>query len=185
MADRWLRTRIIQALSGAVVAAALVGAGTALAANKAVAISGFAFAPKSTTVSVGDTITWTNSDAADHTATADDASWDAGTISAGGGTGSVTFATAGTFPYHCAIHSSMTGTVIVAAAAASARPTSRATAQPATGPTRRPTPPATDAAPTGGGRGGAADASLTWLLIAATGGVFGLTVARRRLATRR
>ncbi len=34
----------------------------------------------------------------------------------------VAFPTAGTFPYHCAIHPSMTGTVIVSAAAASSPP---------------------------------------------------------------
>jgi len=130
MAHRQLRTRITRALGGGIVAAALVGAGTALAADQAVAISGFSFAPGSVTVNVGDTVTWTNSDAQAHTATADDASWDTGTISGSGGTGAVTFSTAGSFPYHCAIHPTMTGTVTVQAAAATAAPTAGATTPP-------------------------------------------------------
>jgi plastocyanin len=95
---------------------ALVGGGVALAADHAVAISGFAFSPREITVTVGDTITWTNSDAQAHTATADDGSFDTGTIG-NNASGSATFTTAGTFPYHSAIHSSMTGTITVQAAA--------------------------------------------------------------------
>jgi plastocyanin len=94
----------------------LVGGGVALAADHAVAISGFAFSPREITVTVGDTITWTNSDAQAHTATADDGSFDTGTIG-NNASGSATFSTAGTFPYHCKIHSSMTGTITVQAAA--------------------------------------------------------------------
>jgi len=97
-------------------AVAILGGGVALAADHAVAISGFSFSPRNITVTVGDTITWTNSDAQAHTATADDGSFDTGTIG-NGGSGSATFATAGTFPYHCKIHSSMTGTITVEAAA--------------------------------------------------------------------
>jgi plastocyanin len=129
MAGRQFRTRIIRALAGGVVIAALVG-GTALAADQAVAISGFSFSPASVTVSVGDTVTWTNSDAQAHTATADDASWDSGNIGGSGGTGAVTFATAGTFPYHCAIHPAMTGTVTVEAAAPTTAPAAGATTPP-------------------------------------------------------
>jgi plastocyanin len=97
-------------------AVAMLGGGVALAVDHAVAISGFSFSPRNITVTVGDTITWTNSDAQAHTATADDGSFDTGTIG-NGGSGSATFATAGTFPYHCKIHASMTGTITVEAAA--------------------------------------------------------------------
>lgn len=45
-----------------------------------VEISGFEFSPSELTVSVGDTITWINRDIAPHTATADDDSWDTGTL---------------------------------------------------------------------------------------------------------
>ena len=92
------------------------GASSVLAADQAVDIAGFAFSPPSVTVDVGDTVTWTNADAQGHTATADDASFDTGTI-AGGASASETFATAGTFGYHCRIHPAMTATVVVRAAA--------------------------------------------------------------------
>jgi plastocyanin len=111
-----LRARFIAGTVVAIAAIASIGGGVALAADHAVAISGFAFSPKDVTVTVGDTITWTNSDATAHTATADDGSFDTGTIGANG-TGTATFSTAGSFPYHCKIHSSMTGTITVVAAA--------------------------------------------------------------------
>jgi plastocyanin len=44
--------------------------------------------------------------------TADGGSFNSGTL-AGGGSFSHRFTTAGTFAYHCAIHASMTGTVVV------------------------------------------------------------------------
>jgi len=87
----------------------------AVAADKDVTIAGFTFAPDKVTVSVGDAVTWTNNDGVAHTATADDGSFNTGNIG-GGGSESVTFDTAGTFSYHCAIHAAMTGTVVVEAA---------------------------------------------------------------------
>jgi plastocyanin len=173
MADRQLRTRIIRALGGAVVVGALVGSGTALAADQAVAISGFSFSPASVTVSVGDTVTWTNSDAQAHTATADDASWDTGTIAGSGATGAVTFTIAGAYPYHCSIHPTMTGTVTVQAAAPTPAPTARAT-----------TPP-TDTAPTAATDPGSAEGSLAALAIAAIALAVATAVVRRRPASTR
>jgi plastocyanin len=83
--------------------------------QNAVTISGFAFSPASITVPVGTTVTWTNKDAAPHTITSDDGTtFDSGNL-ANGATYSFTFTKAGTFAYHCAIHSSMKGTVIVTA----------------------------------------------------------------------
>ena len=97
------------------VAIGLAVAPTALA-GLGVTIAGFAFDPSPMTVHVGDTVAWTNSDAVNHTATADDASWNTGTLSQGETSNGITFNTAGTFAYHCAIHSAMHGTIIVAAA---------------------------------------------------------------------
>src|SRR3954453_22468566 len=88
------------------------------AASTGVTIKNFKFAPSTSSVHVGDTITWTNQDIAPHTATASNGSWDTGTINKGK-TGSHTFTTAGTFPYICSIHPSMKGTVTVLAAAGS------------------------------------------------------------------
>src|SRR5262245_54769364 len=93
-------------------ALALGFAGHALAAEESVSIEGFAFDPAGLTVDVGDTVTWTNGDDIAHTATADGGSFDTGTL-ANGESGSATFNTAGTFPYHCSIHAQMTGTITV------------------------------------------------------------------------
>lgn len=80
-----------------------------------VAIKDFAFKPASISVSVGDSITWTNQDSAPHTATANDGSFDTGNLDKGQ-SGSVTLSKAGTFAYICSVHPSMKGTVVVAGA---------------------------------------------------------------------
>jgi plastocyanin len=75
-------------------------------------IQGMAFNPTTRSVAVGTTITWTNKDAIAHTVTSDINLFDSGSIPANG-TYSRTFATAGTFTYHCSIHTTMTASVIV------------------------------------------------------------------------
>jgi plastocyanin len=77
-----------------------------------VVIANIAFGPASITVPVGTTITWQNNDGIAHTSTSDTGVWDTGAI-APGTSKATTFNTAGTFPYHCTVHSMMTGTVIV------------------------------------------------------------------------
>lgn len=99
-----------------------LGAGPVLAADEAVTIAGSAFDPGTVTVTVGESVTWTNRDGRSHTATADDGSFDTGGISTGGSE-AVTFATAGTLAYHCSIHPDMTGRVVVVSAAGTAPPT--------------------------------------------------------------
>ncbi len=91
------------------------------AATHAVAIAGFAFSPQELTVTVGDTVTWTNTDAVAHTATSTAGAFDSGEI-AQGASYSVTFTSPGTFDYVCTPHPSMTGRVVVVAAAAPASP---------------------------------------------------------------
>jgi plastocyanin len=103
---------------GAVAKAATSTTVTAAAASTGVTIKNFKFAPASSSVHVGDTITWTNQDAIGHTATATDGSFNTGTINQGK-SGSHTFTKAGTFAYICSIHPSMHGTVVVAAATTS------------------------------------------------------------------
>lgn len=77
------------------------------------AIKDFEFDPSTVTAKVGDTITWTNNGPASHTVTLDNqSSCDTGTIAAGA-TGSLTFTAAGTYAFHCKIHSSMKGTITV------------------------------------------------------------------------
>jgi plastocyanin len=77
-----------------------------------VTIASFAFAPQIVEITVGGTVTWTNTDGSSHTATAEDGSWDTGNIDAGASV-SLTFETPGTYTYLCAYHPTMTGVVIV------------------------------------------------------------------------
>ena len=74
-------------------------------------ITGFAFSPETLTISVGDTVIWTNKDSTTHTATAD-GEFDSGNLG-NGDTFSHTFTTAGTYTYYCKIHTSMTATIVV------------------------------------------------------------------------
>lgn len=75
-------------------------------------IHSFEFNPAGVVVKKGGTITWTNSDAASHTATADDRSFDTQTINHGKSR-TVVFKTPGTFKYHCDFHPFMKATVVV------------------------------------------------------------------------
>lgn len=80
--------------------------------SKQVTISNFAFAPNSITVKKGTKVTWMNQDSTAHTITGTNGGPDSAAFGSGASY-SFTFNTVGTFPYHCSIHSSMTGTVIV------------------------------------------------------------------------
>ena len=77
-----------------------------------VSIINMTFTPATITVTAGTTVTWKNNDNMTHTVTADDDSYDSGNIGAGGSF-SKKFSIAGTYPYHCSIHPSMTGKVVV------------------------------------------------------------------------
>jgi plastocyanin len=88
---------------------------TVLAAGESVAIRDFAFGPRTLTIRVGDTVTWTNRDNVAHSATARGGTFDTGLIP-GGRSRSVRFTVGGTYRYICTPHPSMTGTVIVQAA---------------------------------------------------------------------
>ena len=88
-----------------------------------VTISDYQFSPDTITIAKNTPVRWSNGGAVSHTATADSGSFDSGPL---GGTGTDpygtpmqggkydhTFAIAGTFTYHCLIHSVMRGAVIV------------------------------------------------------------------------
>jgi plastocyanin len=70
------------------------------------------FNPSTITVSANTTITWRNKDSVTHTVTSTTSAFDSGNIAAGG-TYSRQFMTAGTYSYHCTIHSNMNGQVVV------------------------------------------------------------------------
>ena len=78
-----------------------------------VSIQSFSFGPDEITVAAGTTVTWVNDeDAVPHTATSEDGVWDSGTLQPGDSF-SFTFDVPGTYPYFCAIHPSMTATIVV------------------------------------------------------------------------
>ncbi len=89
------------------------GATGQASAKADVAIQDFSFSPQNVNVKTGMTVVWTNNDAAAHTVTADSGNGpSSGTLNPGD-TYAYTFTAPGTYPYHCAIHASMHGTVTV------------------------------------------------------------------------
>ena len=75
-------------------------------------LGGNAFGANPFTISAGTAVTWSNTDNVAHTSTSNSGVWNSGVIPARGQF-TFTFATAGTFPYHCTIHPGMTGLIIV------------------------------------------------------------------------
>ncbi len=77
-----------------------------------VKIDSFKFITPDLTIAAGDVVTWTHEDSAAHTVTADDSSFDSDRLSSGE-TFSFTFSQPGTYGYHCNLHPSMTGRIVV------------------------------------------------------------------------
>lgn len=75
-------------------------------------IKGFAFNPASYPEELGGTVSWINDDAVAHTVTADDGSFDSGPL-APGQSFTHAFPVAGTVAYHCKIHATMKGAIVV------------------------------------------------------------------------
>ena len=91
---------------------------TTSVSNSIVSISNMSFVPSTVTISAGSSVTWVNNDSMDHTVTSDTALFDSGTLSAAGiygagGSFTYIFNSPGTYPYHCAFHPGMTGTIVV------------------------------------------------------------------------
>jgi plastocyanin len=105
------------------VAALLVGCGSSkkksstssapAAGGTAVSMKNIAFSPKSLSVKVGDTVTWTNNDSTTHNVTATSGATFKSSDFGNGGTFSWKADKAGTVNYVCTIHPGMVGTVIV------------------------------------------------------------------------
>lgn len=77
-----------------------------------VSIHNFTFAPARLVVSPGTRIIWTNQDSDPHTATGNKSDWSSDALDTGGRFARV-FKSAGAFPYHCKIHPTMRGTIVV------------------------------------------------------------------------
>jgi plastocyanin len=71
-----------------------------------------AFGVNPLTVPVGSTVVWANNDGAPHNPVGDSGTFAVAAIQPGG-QGTATFATAGTFAYHCGLHPGMVGTLVV------------------------------------------------------------------------
>jgi predicted lipoprotein with Yx(FWY)xxD motif/plastocyanin len=80
--------------------------------SAAITIQNFSFSPAVLNIAAGTTVTATNKDGSPHTWTADNGSWNSGSLDQNESF-SHKFTTAGTFPYHCDIHPSMKATVNV------------------------------------------------------------------------
>jgi plastocyanin len=76
-----------------------------------ITIAGFSFG-EVPTVSVGDTVVVENTDGAGHTWTAQDGTFDSGTLGSGDSF-EFTFTESGEYDFFCQIHPSMTGTITV------------------------------------------------------------------------
>jgi len=82
-------------------------------APNTISIASFDFTPAGKTIAVGTKITWVNNDNVAHTVTSDNGGFTSSGSLANGQTYEFTFATAGTYPYHCTIHPTMKDTITV------------------------------------------------------------------------
>jgi plastocyanin len=119
-ADKRMSTLVVAlavpllALIALVITRAVEGpsAATAASSGTGIVIRNFAFTPKTLTVAPGTRLRVTNADGTQHTFTADNGAFATGVLG-GGRHAVVTVNTAGTYRYHCDIHPSMTGTLVV------------------------------------------------------------------------
>jgi plastocyanin len=88
------------------------GGGQATSTKDAVAVESFAYSPQRIEVAAGQKVTWTNRDPAPHTVTAEDGTFDSGTMEPGG-TFSAVFDDPGEYRYICSLHPGMEGVVVV------------------------------------------------------------------------
>jgi plastocyanin len=82
------------------------------AATANVSIVDFAFSPTSSTINVNDQVKWTWNGNISHSTTSTTGLWDSG-LHGNAFTFTRTFSTAGSFPYKCTLHASMTATITV------------------------------------------------------------------------
>ena len=75
-------------------------------------LGGSSFSPNPDTVSVGKTVSWHNLDGITHTSTATGL-WTTNNIAGGATSAPIQMNTVGSFGYHCSIHTTMTGTLVV------------------------------------------------------------------------
>jgi plastocyanin len=84
-----------------------------MACPSTIEIENFAFKPSACSVKAGTSLTFKNLDSIAHTATSDSEAFNTGSLDQNQTSASIPFDTQGTFPYHCAFHPSMKGTIVV------------------------------------------------------------------------
>jgi plastocyanin len=109
-------TRILAHGAIAGLVAAAIAAGPARAADTEVKIDNFTFNPQQITVKAGTTVFWTNHDDIPHTVTSQTKIFKSNALDTDDKF-SFTFTTPGSYPYFCALHPHMTGTIVVEASA--------------------------------------------------------------------
>ena len=112
-------TWIDRVVAAMVVAGALLAGGATAALAASVAMVDDEFSPASITVGAGEAITFSNQGDRPHTATADDGSFDTGSVDPGA-SATVTITEPGTYGYYCEFHGGpggegMAGTITVTA----------------------------------------------------------------------
>jgi plastocyanin len=104
------------AAAAAAPAVAVPASAQAKAASATVSAGDNFFSPTSVSIFAGESVTWTNNGQAQHSATANNGSFDTG-IFGPGASRSETFSSPGTYAYYCVVHGlSQSGTVRVASA---------------------------------------------------------------------
>lgn len=88
-----------------------------------ITVQDFAYAPNVITIKAGTKVNWTNDGPSSHSVTSDSTGFDSGALAGpkpnpyggmtNGGLFQMTFATPGTYTYHCMFHSQMHGTITV------------------------------------------------------------------------
>jgi plastocyanin len=109
-----LRTLAIGAINLLVAVATAVG--PVRAADTEVKIDNFTFNPQQITVKAGDTVIWVNHDDIPHAVVSQTQAFRSKALDTDDKF-SFTFAILGTYPYFCALHPHMTGTIVVEASA--------------------------------------------------------------------
>jgi len=117
-----LRLRALLALSGISLLALSCGSSSStssptpmadvtitIAANAGI----MSYSPNPATARVGQTVAWLNTAGQAHTATQDGGRFDTGNLSNGTVSTPLAMNLAGSFPYHCTLHPSMVGTLII------------------------------------------------------------------------
>jgi plastocyanin len=74
---------------------------------------GMSFSPAAATIRVGQTVAWRNNDTDVHTATDNGGRFNTGTVTRGATSAPIAMTAAGAFPYHCAFHPGMVGSLTV------------------------------------------------------------------------